>query len=209
MKKPAVWYFDFISPFAYFGFQRLGEFAPLLDVQLRPILFAGLLNHWGQKGPAEVAPKRLWTYRWCLWLADREGIPFQIPAAHPFNPLPYLRMALACGGQTEAVRTIFEAIWTTGANPGDAAHIEALMQKLGLRSLQANSDIVKAQLRANGDEAIGRGVFGVPTLHVEGENFWGADATDFALAWLADPSLLHSPQMQRIAQLPAAASRKP
>ena len=70
------WYFDFISPYAYFAFLRLDELPPGIEVRLRPLLFAGLLNHWGQKGPAEVGPKRVWTYRSCLWQARQDGVPF-------------------------------------------------------------------------------------------------------------------------------------
>ena len=69
----------------------------------KPVLFAGLLEHWGQKGPAEVPVKRRWTYRWCTWWARELGIPFRFPAAHPFNPLPHLRLALACGSKPDAV----------------------------------------------------------------------------------------------------------
>ena len=95
------WYFDFVSPYSYIALHRLEELpAP---VAYKPVLFAGLLNHWGQKGPAEIPAKRRWTYRWCIWWAKSLGIPFRFPAAHPFNPLPHLRLALACGSRPEAV----------------------------------------------------------------------------------------------------------
>jgi 2-hydroxychromene-2-carboxylate isomerase len=50
--KKAAWYFDFVSPFAYIGFARLDRLAHKLEIRYRPVLFAGLLNHWEQKGPA-------------------------------------------------------------------------------------------------------------------------------------------------------------
>ena len=83
------WYFDFVSPYSYISLHRLPE----LDARIvyKPVLFAGLLNHWGQKGPAEIPAKRLWTYRYCAWRAGVLGIPFRFPAAHPFNPLQHLR----------------------------------------------------------------------------------------------------------------------
>jgi 2-hydroxychromene-2-carboxylate isomerase len=66
------WYFDFVSPFSYICLHRLPE----IDVPMnfKPVLFAGLLNHWGQKGPAEIPAKRRWTYRWCTWWANELGI---------------------------------------------------------------------------------------------------------------------------------------
>ena len=107
-----VWYFDFVSPYSYICLHRLKE----LDAEIvyKPVLFAGLLNHWGQKGPAEIPSKRQWTYRWCTWWAGELGIPFRFPASHPFNPLQHLRLAIAAGCTPQAVKLIFEAIWTSG-----------------------------------------------------------------------------------------------
>jgi len=91
--KTLDWYFDFLSPFAYLSLGRVEQLSAKIDIRYRPVLFAGLLQHWGNKGPAELAPKRLWTYRWCTWRAARDGIAFRFPSAHPFNPLPYLRLS--------------------------------------------------------------------------------------------------------------------
>ena len=65
--RAVTWYFDFVSPYSYIAFKRLNELPRDATVQLRPVLFGALLNHFGQKGPAEVPAKRLWTYRWCIW----------------------------------------------------------------------------------------------------------------------------------------------
>ena len=78
--RSAIWYFDFVSPFAYICLHRLKELPQHLKLEYRPVLFAGLLGHWGQKGPAEIASKRRYTYRWCNWWAERLGIPFRFPA---------------------------------------------------------------------------------------------------------------------------------
>ena len=67
---------------------------------------------------------------------------------------------------------------------------------------------VKDTLRANTEAAVARGVYGVPTLAVEDELFWGLDLTDMLVEYLADPGLLASPEMQRLANLPAAAQRR-
>ena len=106
--RSALWYFDFVSPFAYIGLHRLKELPADLAIEYRPVLFAGLLNHWGQKGPAEIATKRRYTYRWSHWWAKRLGFPLRYPAAHPFNPLHHLRLAIACGSTPDAIRTIFD-----------------------------------------------------------------------------------------------------
>lgn len=205
---PLAWYFDVISPYAYFAFLRLPELPAGTPLALTPVLFAGLLNHWGQKGPAEIAPKRIWTYRSCAWYAASRGIPFRMPAAHPFNPLPYLRLVIAAGSTRAAVGAAFETIWASGADPADPATVAALAERLGLPPAAGDADAVKQQLRANTEAACAAGVFGVPTLMVAGEPFWGVDGLDFALAVLREPSLLASPDMQRIGTLPMAAVRR-
>jgi 2-hydroxychromene-2-carboxylate isomerase len=204
----ADWFFDFISPFAYLQLQRLGEL-PVAGLQLRPVLFAGLLRHWGQLGPAELPTKRSFTYRHTLWQARSAGVAMRFPPAHPFNPLSALRLAIACGVTREAVQTIFSFIWRDGRDPdGEWAH---LCQALGLDAEEARARIaqpqVKEQLKADTDAAIASGVFGVPTLVLDGQLFWGADATDMALDWLEDPRRFEDAEMRRMWDIPAAVQR--
>lgn len=207
--RKAVWYFDVISPFAYLHLMRFGELPEDLSIDYRPVLFAGLLNHWGQKGPAEITPKRLWTYRSCQFWADSHGVPFRFPAAHPFNPLHYQRLIIACGSTAEVVRKVFAHVWTTGADPGDEKRFAELAKSLGVSDpFKLAAPEVKDALRRNTEEAAAAGVFGVPTFLSGGEVFWGNDSVDFFRAWLADPAILARPEMRRIDTLPVAASRK-
>jgi 2-hydroxychromene-2-carboxylate isomerase len=206
--KKADWYFDFISPYAYIGLARLERFAGKLDIRYRPVLFAGLLNHWEQKGPAEIAPKRVWTFRWCTWWAAQQGTPLRAPAVHPFNPLPYLRLAIAADNTPAAVRRIFDALWTTGADPSDERTFTDLARALNVDASRLGEQAIKDALRLETEQAISRGVFGVPTLIVDDELFWGADAMDFVDAYLADPGIVATDEMRRAANLPPGASRK-
>jgi len=206
--RHAHWYFDFVSPYAYFGLLRLRELRDGLDVEYCPVLLAELLNRCGQKGPAEIATKRLWTYRSCTWWAAERGIPFRFPAVHPFNPLPYLRLAIAADRKAHAVVAIFEAIWTTGADPADQSVLTAVARSLGVELSVLADPVVKDALRLQTDHAAERGIFGVPTLVVDEQLFWGADATDFVKAYLADPAILATDEMQRLATLPIGAKRK-
>jgi 2-hydroxychromene-2-carboxylate isomerase len=201
------WYFDFVSPYSYLCLHRLEELAA--PVQMKPVLFAGLLNHWGQKGPAEIPAKRQWTYRWCTWWARELGVPFRFPASHPFNPLHHLRLSIACNVRPDAVARIFNSIWTTGEDATDPARFSRLSAELGIDPALLSAEEVKNTLRKNTDEAAQRGVFGVPTFVADGEVFWGADAVGFVNAFLADGSVLRNPEMKRVDELPVAASRKP
>ena len=201
-------YVDFISPYSYFAVKRLRELPPDVRIEPRPVLFAALLQHFGHKGPAEIDSKRRYAYRSCIWSARQLGIPFRFPASHPFNSLHHLRLALAAGPTVENVTRIFEAIWTTGAEAGDPAAFADLARSLGVERDRLGLPEVKDGLRRNTEEAVRRGVFGVPTFEVEGELFWGADAIGFLNAFLADPQLLHDEEMRRADALPVGASRQ-
>ncbi len=203
------WYFDVISPFAYLQFHRLGELPPETTVNFRPLLFAGLLNHWGQKGPAEIAPKKTFTYQSCHWRARALGIPFRMPRAHPFNPLRALRLAIALGEQRAAIGRILDLVWQEDCLCDDDA--DWARMKMDLDAADADERIadaaVKARLRQNGEDAIAAGVFGVPTAVAGGHLFWGEDSTDFLIGYLTAPDLFDDPEMARLTTLPEAARR--
>ena len=113
----ADWYFDFVSPFAYLQSERLATLAPRVAIRYRPVLFAALLDAHGQKGPAEIPAKRAFTYRFVVWQAAQLGIPLKFPHEHPFNPLPLLRLAIACDSTPDAVHRIFRFVWRDGRLP--------------------------------------------------------------------------------------------
>ncbi len=206
--RDVTWYFDFISPYAYFGSHTLRRLGEDVRITYQPILFAALLSHWGQKGPAEMPTKRVWTYRACVWWAKQNNVPLRIPAAHPFNPLPYLRLSIAAGNSPAAVNAIFAALWTTGVDPADPRAIASLAQSLGVPMERLAATEVKNALRETTELAIRQGVFGVPTLLIDGQLFWGNDAVDFAAAYLQDPSILDTEDMRRIDSLPVGVARQ-
>lgn len=179
--KHITCYLDFISPFAWLSFEKLPETLQGLSYQVdyKPILFAAMLKHHGQLGPAEIAGKREWTYRQVLWLAKQHGVHLEMPASHPFNPLGLLRLAVACGRDGLVNRFVcerlFSHVWQGGLDAADAQRLQTLTDELAPHRT-VNSDAIKAELKANTDEAIARGVFGVPTFLVDGKLFWGFDA---------------------------------
>lgn len=203
------WYFDVISPFAYLQSLRLGEVSDRADISLKPVLFAGLLNAHGQKGPAEIPSKKLFTYRMVTYLAASRGVPFKFPDAHPFNPIRALRLCIALGSMPDVVGKIFHAIWGEGHLPDNDAGWQAIQSAVGI----TNGDeliadpAVKQELIANGEQALSENVFGVPTFTADGEVFWGDDAIGFFSAWLDDQSLLKKPEMTKLNDLPSSATR--
>jgi 2-hydroxychromene-2-carboxylate isomerase len=200
------WYFDFVSPFAYFQFARLRLLPSTVEVRLQPVLLAGILGHWGQLGPAEIAPKRRFTYQYVTWAAARVGLPFTMPAGHPCNSLPLLRLAWTLGASRDVVARLFHFLWVDGHIPQEDAPWRALLTELGM-TVYAETPAVKDRLRSTTDAAIGRGVFSVPTAIADGQLFWGDDATDMLLDYCRDPGMLDTPQMRRAVEGPVAAAR--
>ena len=200
MKRIDFW-FDPISPFAYLAFLRLPEVLEGCSyaVEYRPVLLAGLLNHWGQKGPAEVEPKRAWTFRHVAWLAHSHGIELQAPAQHPFNPLPLLRLVIAAGANRRSVEAVLRHVWCGGGDASDATRLAALASELAPTRDPA-SDEVKAELRANTDAAIARGLFGVPSFELDGRLFWGLDALPMLRAALLGQAWFDGPAWDEAAR---------
>ena len=212
MKSLTFW-FDPISPYAWLAFDALPDRLEGLNVQVdhRPILFAGLLAHWGQKGPAEIEPKRAWTYRDVAWRAQRQGLALDVPDPHPFNPLALLRLAVACAepGRTPSrhvVEAIFRHVWVGGGDPVDPGRLRALQDALQPRRDPTDAD-VKAELRENTESAVATGIFGVPTVEVDGRCFWGHDALDPLSEYLRGHAWFQGPAWDDAAR-PRAAVRR-
>lgn len=197
-----AWYFDYISPFSYLQWAHQLPQLENIEIELKPVLFAGLLKHWGHKGPAEIGPKRRVTYRHIVWLAGRLGVPLRLPPAHPFNPLPLLRASIACGNRPEAVDRLFGYVWREGHMPSEETAWRKLLDRIDVTEEALADPSVKEQLFANGEEAIARGVFGVPSFVVDDEVFWGVDAFELFRACLDDPGILDTPEMRAAGELP-------
>ncbi len=208
--KRVTWYFDFISPYAYLQSARLDELASKVEVDCVPILFAGLLNHWGQKGPAEVEPKRIFSFRQCVWRARRDAIPFHMPPHHPFNPLRALRLSIALGNDLNIVQSIFHSIWVIGHLPDDAKGWAGIQAMLGIVDGDARvaDPAVKTALLENGEAALAANVFGVPTCQIDGEKFWGDDCLNMVGDYITDPNLLEDEDMKKIESTKPSTERR-
>jgi len=209
-----TFYLDFISPYAYLAFHAVPQALEGLavEVQYQPILFGALLKHHAHRGPAEIVGKREWTYRQVLWLARQQGCALRLPSRHPFNPLALLRLAVATnpGGlpTREVCQRVFEYVWAGGGEPEDAERFEVLRAALN-PAIDPNSELVKRQLREATDAAIAAGVFGVPTLTVDGMNFWGQDALPMLRDYLSGERWFQSGEWEDCADLPVGVRRVP
>jgi 2-hydroxychromene-2-carboxylate isomerase len=205
MTASVDWYFDFVSPFSYISLYRLKELPA--TIVYKPVLFAGLLKHWGQKGPPEVPPSAAGPTAGAPGRRASSTSPSAFPSSTLSTRCRILRLALACGSHPDAVKRIFDWIWMTGENATGPDRFAKLCAELGVpqeRLMEA-----KDALRKNTEEAVKAGVFGVPSFVAEGEVFWGADSIDFVGAFLRDQRVLRNDEMRRLDALPIGAERKP
>lgn len=209
-------YFDYLSPFAYLASLEAPDLCERRGASLRfrPVLFAGLLDHFGQRGPAEIPPKALHALRATLRYARARGIPLRSPRYHPFKPLLALRATLSAQSDEErarVVRALFAHGWAAGGDLGDAEEITAALNAEGLDGpaliARAGLPETKRLLKEETDLAIARGVFGIPTLFVEDELYWGLDQLEYVAAHLEGGDPLAGVDLASLAPKGASAIR--
>ncbi|MBY0409870.1 MAG: 2-hydroxychromene-2-carboxylate isomerase [Burkholderiaceae bacterium] len=210
--KHITFYVDFISPYAWLAFERLPQVLEGLSysVAYKPVLLGALLQAHANPGPAGIAPKRDWTYRHVTWLGHAQGTPLQMPACHPFNPLPLLRQALACSHDGTINRftagAVLRHVWQGGHDALDTNRLDALAAELAQQLRQgqdAHSDQPKALLRANTEAAQAAGVFGVPAFEVDGKLFWGVDGLPMLRAYMDGDTWFEGANWDRVTATPS------
>lgn len=210
-------FFDPISPYTYFALKQLPKVAEKHGVKIvaRPVLFAGLLNANGQKGPAEIVSKRRYTFLDCMRLSMQLEVPFKMPPKHPFNPLLFLRMATAVNDDSQRLALSTQSIaacWAEGRDLTDPAVMSSIASQVGLNGHDllriAQSDACKEQVRKNTDSAISKGVFGVPTFIVDNEVFFGHDRLSHVDNYLAGSLNINYNELEQNLLRPRGADRK-
>lgn len=213
------YYLDFISPYAYLGWRQARALAERHGLPLRPVpvLFAALLDAHGHKGPAEIEPKRIYTFKHVTRLAHDLGVPLRPPPAHPFNPLLALRVAslprLPDDARLRVIEGLFALVWAAGRGVTDPAVVAEALDGLGLPGAalveEAGTPEAKERVRTQTDDALARGVFGVPSVEVErtGEIFWGQDAIPHVERHLAGQDAVTAEWLAQWKDLPKAAVR--
>jgi 2-hydroxychromene-2-carboxylate isomerase len=216
-EKTIRFYFDFISPYAYLAWTQIHELAARYDhgVEAIPILFAALLGTHGQKGPAEIPPKRIYVFKDTMRTAKVLGVPFGLPPSHPFNPLLALRIVSSVNDPVERRRVVdllFRATWGGGPGVNDPETVRSLLDAAGFDGAalvaRAQTAEVKTQLKAETDRAIADGAFGVPTLIVRGELFWGYDSFGHIERRLRGEDPIEGLDLDQWRDLPASATRR-
>lgn len=191
MTKRMEFFFDYVSSYSYLANSQLATLGAD-EIEYRPMLLGGVLKATGNAPPMLVKARAKYLLRDLQRWADHYQLPFRMNPVFPQSTLKALRLALVARreGRFAALhQPMFDAIWVHGRDLSDDAVLLNLATEAGLdpdRCLQqCADDAIKAELQANTEEAVARGVFGAPTVFVNGEMFFGNDRFDFIRAALA------------------------
>ncbi len=189
MSKTVEFYFDFGSPTAYLAFYRLRQLADQYraTIDYRPVLLGGLFKGANNSSPVAVPAKgRYMMVHDLPRFSQRYGVELNMNPFFPINTLVLMRGSIAArqlGCFDHYADTVFRAIWRDGKNMGDSAVVEQVLTEAGLPTAEllplTQDAAVKGALVEATEGAVGRGLFGVPTMFVDDEMFFGQDRLDF------------------------------
>ncbi len=191
MPKTVDFYFTTISPYSYLAAAPFREMVARTGAEARykPVDIMALFAFGGAKPLAE-RPEPIRRYRLLELKRWREhrGVPLTLEPKHfPTDPVPSCKAIVAAAAAGHDVAALTEAVlracWAEEKDVADPATVAALADGCGLDGAAlleaAESDAIEAAFRANTDEAIGHGAWGVPSFVVDGELFWGQDRLEF------------------------------
>lgn len=201
-KVAATFYYDIISPFAYLYVKQRHRLQALLDITPVPILLGGLLRASDNRGPGEIAAKRPHTYQFCVWQAEKLGIPFRFPEHHPFMTVAPQRLLVEQSADWPMLEKAFDYIWMEGKDPNLSWSEFCSYLGLSADTPKPDSPVVKEQLIANTQQAKLDGAFGVPALVVNQHCFWGVDTIPWTLDYLSRPKMFEEAPYAFVANLP-------
>jgi 2-hydroxychromene-2-carboxylate isomerase len=192
MKPKLEFFYDYVSPYSYLADTQLGRLDA--EVRYRPMLLGGVMKATGNSPPKTVPAKGSYLDKDLKRWVDRYRVPFRWNSVFPLNTVKALRIAIVAQrqGWFGAVHArLFSAAWVENLDLSDDAVLASIIQAAGQDAgsvLEAiASDDIKAELRANSDEAVARGVFGAPTFFVGNEMFFGNDRLDFVREAIDNP----------------------
>ena len=190
MSKTVEFFFDLGSPASYLAYTQLPGICRESGATLvyRPMLLGAVFQATGNASPAMIPAKGRYMLRDLARYAERYGVPMRFNPHFPLNTLTLMRLLVAVQlHQPErfeaALQALYQAIWVDGLNLGEPARVAEVLGQAGFDAqallAQCAEPAVKEALKASSEEAVARGVFGAPSIFVEGELYFGQDRLDF------------------------------
>jgi len=196
MADPIEFWFDFSSPYGYFGSQRIEPVAKAhnREVRWRPFLLGVLFQTTGQSPLLSQPLRGPYSARDMARTARLYGIPFRLPEPFPFGSVAAARFFYWLDERDGAAAIAFaKAVYARAfvegkavSSPEETAEVASGVGHDRSDTLAAlQQPELKQRLKAINDEAVAKGVFGSPYFIVDGEPFWGHDRLDQIDRWLA------------------------
>lgn len=214
-KSPLYFYFDYISPYAYLSWKKIIPLCEKYNLVLKPepIVLGAILSQNETKGPAEILSKRAYTFKDVLRSAKKDGVKIKFPPTHPFNPLPSLRATCLMENHEkyfQFISDLFNICWYEGKDLSDINLIRHVLRKYGaendIEKIKENN--IKEILKDKTNQALLKGVFGVPSILINDELFWGNDRFDFLEEYLSGKENIDINELERALQIPKGIERK-
>jgi 2-hydroxychromene-2-carboxylate isomerase len=213
--KDLYFYFDYISPYSFLAWKKIGNLCKHYNLKLiaEPVVFGAILSHWDTRGPAEIMPKRDYTFKDTLRSAARENIKINFPPAHPFNPLLALRATCLMETHNDYhkfINHLYDLCWQQGEDLNNKSLIGNLLQSYGIENGvdKCSEEKTKKILKDKTDKAVEKGIFGVPSMLVEAEIFWGNDRFEFLENYIQGKDPVTPELLEKLKNLPVGISRK-
>ncbi|MFZ8933587.1 MAG: 2-hydroxychromene-2-carboxylate isomerase [Bacteriovoracaceae bacterium] len=192
MGKKLNFYFDFLSPYSYLAWNKIRNYS--YEVDCYPVPLSKIIKSYDTKGPAEIGPKRNFLMKDLLRKCNQGNIPFIPPKALPFNSLYALRFCLkGVSGkeQKKLIDIFFEASWGRGENIDSEESIKLLFKNKNLTNFEqllekSSTREARLEIKNNIQSALDLGVFGVPSITVNDELFWGVESLEHLELYLQD-----------------------
>jgi 2-hydroxychromene-2-carboxylate isomerase len=196
MSKTVEFLFDLGSPTTYLAYTQLPAICEQTDSQLIyiPILLGGVFKATGNASPATIPAKGRHMILDLDRYARRYGVPLKFNPHFPINTLVLMRAVTGIQLHhperfVAFIDCLFNALWVDGRNLNDPAIVAAVLSGNGfdpneVLALTAD-ETVKATLKDNTEKAVQRGVFGVPSMFVDNQLYFGQDRLDFVLEALS------------------------
>jgi len=183
-----IFYYDVSSPYAYLASQRVDDVLPE-PPQWQPIAFGVIVRRTG-KVPWSFAEDRSKDFESISSRAAARGLPPVVyPEGWPVETYSMiaLRAALLARDQTElraVSHELYRKMFVEGRHLAELETVLDAAERAGMDREQVRDGIerpeVKDRLRAVTDEALARGVTGVPTVIAGDQLFWGDDRLEEA-----------------------------
>ncbi|HEY8157013.1 MAG TPA: 2-hydroxychromene-2-carboxylate isomerase [Myxococcota bacterium] len=189
-------WFEFASTYSYPAAMRVEAAAAArgIPVEWKPFLLGPIFQKQGwNDSPFNLYPvKGAYMWRDLARLCEELQLPLVRPSRFPRGSLIAARVACAFAGEPwlpAFVRAVYHANFARDEDIATPAVIARCLADVGQRAEPlleaAQTETVKAKLRAQGEEAERLGIFGAPSFVVGRELFWGNDRLESALAWVA------------------------